>query len=997
MLQPSLPPLAMLGLLLLAGAGWGADVLDFRNPPLEVVEGVGAVAVAVSRSGSGVGAVTVDYATSNISATAGSDYTIASGTLSWAAGDLADKYLSVTILDDAVFEVSQSFRLTLSAPTGGATVPTSTADLVIVDDDANPAGILTMEIADPAATRSVTEGVGSTAVVVTRSGGTTGAVGVSVFVNGIEAVAGTDYTVPATPTLSWADGESGGKTLLVPILDDALPELAKSFSLGLISLTGGVSLGQSNGMTVVIIDDDSPLAGILSLPSTVVVNENDGTATVTVARLGGSSGAVSIDYSTAFYFSSAVAGSDFTDVAGTLSWAAGDLTARTISIPLIDDGSAELTEEAYLVFQNPVGGLLLPSEYPYSELSILDDDPTAGVLGFASTDVSIAEGDGSLVLSVTRTGGTSGAITIDYATADGYALDPDDYSATTGTLNWAAGDAAPKTISVTLVDDAIFEWQESFSVSLSNPTGAAQLESYLADADIHLDDDDLPSAGTLTLTPTVSTVAEGAGSVTFTITRTGGSTGPISTIYGLGGGTATNPGDYSGALRGTLSWADGDATSRTVVVPIVDDAVAEGPEPIRIGISVPSNGATVTGAYSATCTIVDDDAVTAGTLRFTAASTTVSEGAGTAVITVARSGGSTGAVTVTCATAFNGTALPGTNALPAFATLSWAAGDAASKSFSIPLIDNALPGPTTTLQVRLADPTGGAVLDTADGLPEVDCLILDNDVNPAGTLGFSASTATVSEAAGTITLSVARSGGSAGLVSVRYALTGGLALDGADVTAVSGVLTWNSGEAAAKTILVPILDDALIEDDEPFTVWLSLPAGGADLGTDYQTITITDDEANPVGRLALTAATTIAAESATTVTVYVARSGGTTGAVTVRYTLTDVSATGGVDYSGAGSGVLSWATGDGSDKTVALTLANDLLGEGRETLQVVLDTPTGGASLGTSTATIAIDDPAAAVAAGDSSGGCGSGGLAALVVLLGMLGSTGLVRLRRPG
>ena len=99
-------------------------------------ENGGSSTITVTRTGGSDGAVGVGYATSNGTATAGSDYTARSGTLSWANGDSENKTFTVPILDDSVYEGNKTVNLTLSSPTGGAALgSTSTAVLTIVDND----------------------------------------------------------------------------------------------------------------------------------------------------------------------------------------------------------------------------------------------------------------------------------------------------------------------------------------------------------------------------------------------------------------------------------------------------------------------------------------------------------------------------------------------------------------------------------------------------------------------------------------------------------------------------------------------------------------------------------------------------------------------------------------------------------------------------------------------------------------------------------------------
>jgi len=94
----------------------------------------------------------------------------------------------------------------------------------------------------------------------------------------------------------------------------------------------------------------------------VTVNESAGTVNLTVLRQGVGGGIASVDYSTSNF--TAMAPGDYTTTAGTLSWGDGDLTPRTISVPIIDDAIHEGDESFYVALSNPQGLALgiLPSE-----------------------------------------------------------------------------------------------------------------------------------------------------------------------------------------------------------------------------------------------------------------------------------------------------------------------------------------------------------------------------------------------------------------------------------------------------------------------------------------------------------------------------------------------------------------------------------------------------------------------------------------------------------
>lgn len=106
-----------------------------------------------------------------------------------------------------------------------------------------------------------------------------------------------------------------------------------------------------------------------------------------------------------------------------------------------------------------------------------------------------------------------------------------------------------------------------------------------------------------------------------------------------------------------------------------------------------------------------------------------------------------------------------------------------------------------------------------------------------GGLGFESPTYTVDEDAGTVTITVTRTGGDEGTVTVNYATTDGSATAPADYTETSGTLTFGPG-VTEQTFTVPIVQDLLPESDETFTITLSGPTGGATLINPATTVTI---------------------------------------------------------------------------------------------------------------------------------------------------------------
>lgn len=115
---------------------------------------------------------------------------------------------------------------------------------------------------------------------------------------------------------------------------------------------------------------------------------------------------------------------------------------------------------------------------------------------------------------------------------------------------------------------------------------------------------------------------------------------------------------------------------------------------------------------------------------------------------------------------------------------------------------------------------------------------------PRGTLQLGAASAAVVESAGQVTVSVSRTGGSSGAVSVRLDTADGTALAGQDYTARTTTLTFADGEVGPKSVDIPVGNDTAAELTETFTVSLSAPGGGATLGSPASTtVSILDDDA----------------------------------------------------------------------------------------------------------------------------------------------------------
>jgi Calx-beta domain-containing protein len=251
--------------------------------------------------------------------------------------------------------------------------------------------------------------------------------------------------------------------------------------------------------------------------------------------------------------------------------------------------------------------------------------PGAGSVQFSAAASSFGESAGKVTVTVTRTGGSLGVASVLFSVAGGTATAGVDYEVppSTGSLIWSDGDAAPKTIEIEILGDKLEEANETILLGLSAPSGASLGSPSSAVLKI-IDDDSSSPAGTIRFDPSAYTFLEGALPIMppimpnqIFVTRTGGSTGAVSVMVVVTGGTATQDVDYRlpvpGPLAGVvLTWADGETGPRSVIVDILDDALIEGKETILLSLTNVTGGAILGDPKSATVTIEDDEAAIVG-------------------------------------------------------------------------------------------------------------------------------------------------------------------------------------------------------------------------------------------------------------------------------------------------------------------------------------------------------------------------------------------------
>ena len=596
------------------GTGWISDDEPYTwVSSAQVVEGhtgTTSMVFTVSTSSSSE-PLTIHWSTSDGTATAGSDYQASSGTLTFQSGGALTRTVSVPVYGDRLGESDEFFSLSLSNGSAGQGT--------ILDDEPR------LSISDA----SVTEpfGGGTSVAVFTVSLSQSHHEPVSVNFSTAEgdtefpggywgywgyyapapaATAGSDFESQAG-TLTFAPGETS-RQISVVVRDDRLAEWHEYFSVDLTEASANASIGDGHGLGSIA--DNEP---VISIDNASVVEGHAGTtdAVFTVRLAQPYDQPVSVNFSTAegdtqfpggywgyygYYppLPAATSGTDFQGQAGTLTFAPGE-TSREIRVAVYGDRRAEATEYFSVDLTSPAGNARF--SYAHGVGSITDDEPYVEI-----GSAQVVEGNTGTVnalFTVTLATASTAPVTVDWSTVDDYyygATAGTDYQPSSGTVTFNPGGPLTQTIAVPVIGDRIFEYSESFYVSLGNGSWWA--------AGTILDDEPLISISD-------TTVAEGDAGTTgavFTVSLTQVYDQAVTVNYS----TAENYFDPRATAGSDFELSSGLVTipagqiSGTFSIPIYGDTTIEEDEYFQVSLSGPSPNAMISLNH-AFGIIVDDD------------------------------------------------------------------------------------------------------------------------------------------------------------------------------------------------------------------------------------------------------------------------------------------------------------------------------------------------------------------------------------------------------
>ncbi len=322
---------------------------------------------------------------------------------------------------------------------------------------------------------------------------------------------------------------------------------------------------------------------------------------VSVRRQGNTSEEVSVAYRSDN--GSARAGRDFAPVSGRLHFEVGE-TLRSFEVPILNDNLDEANETLYLILQEVEGPAVLGVTNQV-EVTLLDDDG-AGSIAFDTLSQAVNESRGEALLTLTRSGGSQGIVSVDINLVGDTALPGEDFLLRSDTVTFLDGEITQQ-IAIHLIDDREYEGNERFQAIIGNPSGGVVIGDPASTTVTILDDDPNGQSAAFFLEAAQYQVNENDLHVVLDVLRTGQTDSRVSVEYTTQDGTAHADTDYR-AASGTLEFPVG-ITRQPIVLDILNDTRYERESSFSVNLSNPSPGARIYAPSAAIIRITDDDAL----------------------------------------------------------------------------------------------------------------------------------------------------------------------------------------------------------------------------------------------------------------------------------------------------------------------------------------------------------------------------------------------------
>ena len=683
-----------------------------------------------------------------------------------------------------------------------------------------------------AAAYQVSENGLQAAITVRRAGGTSGPnldgsgnVSVQFLTTPGTAVPGVNYTTIVT-NVSFPPGETL-QQVFVPVRDDQVITTNKTVNLALAGPSAGAGLGDQTNAVLTIINTDSAIS--FGSP-TYQVSENVpvGIATISIVRQGGIDGTSTIGFATTTN-GTAVSGTDYQTTNAVVTFNPGDVS-KTVNVFVINNPLPQGDRTVTMVISNILDATIAsPSN---SVLTIKDVTFAPGQLSFAATNFFANEGDGTALVTVIRTGGSSGSVSAFYYTTPMSAIPGVNYISVSNNLTFSDGQTN-RTFTVPLIDNSLSQGSLNFAVSLATNISSGTTLVSPTNALVNIADTMTAASGFVNAT---NTLLETAGQVSVGVLRIGPTNNSMSVDYTTHDGTAIGGVNYT-ANSGTLTFTPGQ-TLKTILIPIIDDSRVTGDQYFTVVLHTNASTAGVQLADPSTNTVVIQDA-DAG-ISFTNSTLIVRRDAGNAIITVVCSNpgiepviidSNTVPLSVQYATT-DGTAVAGVDYIATSGTMAFTNGNG-TNTFVVPIINNNSAAGARNFSVRLFNPTSpGRLVDPTNEV----VTIVD------GTAGFrfSKSAYSVNKTDGSAVINVFRTGLTDSVATVDFVATNGSAVNGLHYFATNGTLIFTNG-ITNQSFSVQVIDTSTVQPNKTVSLELFNPSNSVVTAPSAATLTIRDN------------------------------------------------------------------------------------------------------------------------------------------------------------
>ena len=381
------------------------------------------------------------------------DFVAASGELTFAPGETSEQ-ITVQTRGDRTPEGSESFLVELTGTTIAGSVTINDDDT-----DTSPGEVPALRIGDVTVPEGDAASSPATVTVVLDQVSDV-PVNVRWATEDGTATAPGDYTA-GSDVLTFEPGTTS-RQITVPVAGDRSFEQTETFS---IELSEPVGATVADGSAVVAIDNDDEETGpaVLTIDD-VAVAENAGQAVPAVRLSAAQSSPVSVRVATR---AGTAGADDYQAVDTTVTFAPGD-TVASVPVGIVDDAVPEQDETFAVELSEPSGATVADSS---AVVTILDDDDHVVRPSVSVADTSVREDAGPAGFEVRLSEPAPAEVTVAWATGDGTAVAPADYTAASGTVVFTPGQVTAL-VPVTVVDDAVYEGDETFTLTLSEPSGA---------------------------------------------------------------------------------------------------------------------------------------------------------------------------------------------------------------------------------------------------------------------------------------------------------------------------------------------------------------------------------------------------------------------------------------------------------------------------------------------------------------------------------------------